>query len=379
MDTSRLTGRFTGLFLASVLAGATGCLQSLPILNRLAPAPVARPETTDSFILRPNGELTSDKEDALSPELRSELENAREAYRREEYDKAERLFGAVADRDKTAPQAVQEAMYYRAECLRLTGHYPKACDTYSALVNKFPSSHYREQCVERMFDIANYWLDETWLEMKEDKERREGKRVVVWPHWFSWEKTKPFFDREGRAVEALEKVRLHDISGPLADQALYRCGVVKMYHENYREAEQYFSQIHARHPESKLAPKSIELAVFCKQMSTGGSSYDGRKAAEARELIQAALRSYPQIAHDKDKREYMEKQQMAIDLQLAEKEFKMAEFYRRVGQYASAYFYYDLVRRRYPKTKYASMAEERWANLREWLERKGEAVPSEGN
>jgi outer membrane protein assembly factor BamD (BamD/ComL family) len=57
----------------------------------------------------------------------------------------------------------------------------------------------------------------------------------------------------------------------------------------------------------------------------------------------------------------------------------MAEFYRRIGQYGSAYFYYDLVRRRYPNTKYAPLAEERWASLREWLERNGEAVPTPVN
>jgi outer membrane protein assembly factor BamD (BamD/ComL family) len=214
--------------------------------------------------------------------------------------------------------------------------------------------------------------------MRENKEVQEGKRWMVMPRWVSFDPSKPILDREGRAIEALEKVRLYDLHGPLADQALYRCGVVKMYHENYREAEMYFSQIHARHPDSKLAPKAIELAVFCKQMSTGGSSYDGRKAVEARELIQAALRSYPQIAHDPAKREYMEKQRQAIDLQQAEKEFKMAEFYRRTEQYPSAYWYYELVRRRYPNTVYAQKAQERWASLKEWLERNGHVVPTSG-
>ena len=345
-------------------------------LNPFTPPP-AGPEMTETFTLTREGNLRRDVDESYTPELRAELERAREAYRREEYSKAERLFGAIADRDKLPPQAVQEALYYRGECLRLTGYYPKACDTYSSLVSKFPQSSFREQCVERMFDIATYWLDDTWQEMRENKEVKEGKRWMVTPRWVSFDPSKPLLDREGRAIEALEKVRLYDLNGPLADQALYRCGVVKMYHENYREAEMYFSQIHLRHPESKLAPKSIELAVFCKQMSTGGSSYDGRKAVEARELIQAALRSYPQIAHDPAKREYMEKQRQAIDLQQAEKEFKMAEFYRRTGQYASAYWYYELVRRRYPNTRYAQDAQERWGSLKTWLEQNGHTVPTE--
>jgi outer membrane protein assembly factor BamD (BamD/ComL family) len=370
-----MTRRLASVLTLTALSG-TGCLSTTGMLNPFAPPP-AGPEMTETFTLTREGNLRRDVDESYTPELRAELERAREAYRREEYSKAERLFGAIADRDKLPPQAVQEALYYRAECLRLTGYYPKACDTYSSLVSKFPQSSFREQCVERMFDIATYWLDDTWQEMRENKEVKDGKRWLVTPRWVSFDPSKPLLDREGRAIEALEKVRLYDLNGPLADQALYRCGVVKMYHENYREAEMYFSQIHLRHPESKLAPKSIELAVFCKQMSTGGSSYDGRKAVEARELIQAALRSYPQIAHDPAKREYMEKQRQAIDLQQAEKEFKMAEFYRRTGQYASAYWYYELVRRRYPNTRFAQDAQERWASLKTWLEQNGHTVPTE--
>ena len=142
-------------------------------------------------------------------------------------------------------------MYYRGECLRLTGHYPRAADVYSGLLNKFPNSPYREQCVQHMFDIANFWLDDTRTEMRAEKERGENKRWFVWPNIFHWEKTKPFLDREGRAIEKLEQVRLHDINGPLADQSLFLCGVVKMYNENYRDADYYFSQIPARHPKAR--------------------------------------------------------------------------------------------------------------------------------
>ena len=300
MDTSPIPRRLASLLVAPLLA-CVGCFSTgLP----WAAAPAADPGI-DSFVLRPDGKLESAPSAAALPaELSRQLEAARDAYRKERYDKAERLFGAIADKDKNPPVAVQEAWYYRAECLRLTGLLPKACDSYAALLNRFPSTGYREQCCQRMYDIACFWLKDTEQEMKEDEERRKGKRWVVVPRWFSTDwNAKPFFDREGRAIEALDRVRLHDITGPLADQALYRCGVVKMYHENYREADHYFSQIHARHPDSKLAAKSIELAVFCKQMSTGGSIYDGRKTAEARKLIQVALSSYPELANDKGKRD----------------------------------------------------------------------------
>jgi outer membrane protein assembly factor BamD (BamD/ComL family) len=330
----------------------------------------------DSLILRTNG-LVPDKapKGGLSPELAARLAQARELFRKQEYDKAEDIFFEIADKDKNPPAAIQEATYYRAECLRLQGHYPKAADLYAGLLNKFPSTPYREQCVQHMFNIANRWLDDTRAEMREEQEKQAGKRWFVWPRYISFEDSKPFLDREGRAIEKLEQVRLHDINGPLADQALFLCGVVKMYNENYRDADQYFTSIYARHPESPLAPKAIELGIQCKHLSTGGSDYDGRKTAEARKMVNVALASYPQLANNKEMRAFLEEQKASIDVQQAEKEFKMAEFYRRTGHPASAYFYYKLVERRYPGTKYAQMAVERWNELREKLEKENGGVP----
>src|SRR5262249_23218816 len=110
------------------------------------------------------------------------------------------------------------------------------------------------------------------------------------------------------------------------------------------------------------------LGIQCKHLSTGGSDYDGRKTAEARKMVTAALYTYPQLGNDKEMRAYLENQMGSINVQQAEKEFKMAEFYRTTGHPGSAYFYYELVRRRYPGTKYAKLAEERWNELRAKIE-----------
>jgi outer membrane protein assembly factor BamD (BamD/ComL family) len=358
------------LLLAGALLAGGGCAWdgfSWRQLNPFEPA-VVDPDT-ETFVLR-GGALVSERAAAtVNDKVATTMACAREHFRREEYDKAESFFGRIAENEKNGAAAVQEAIYFQAECLRLQGYYPKAADLYSSLLSKFPNSGYREQCVQHMFDIANYWLDDTRQQMREDRERREGKRWVVWPRFLSTEKSKPFLDREGRAVEKLEQVRLHDINGPLADEALFMCGVVKMYNENYREADHYFSQIPLRHPESKRAAQATKLAIFCKHMSTGGSDYDGRKAAEARKLIQTAFNSYPELAHSPETRDWLENQQKSIDLQQAEKDYKMGEFYRRTGHPASAYFYYELVQRRYPSTKFAQLARERWDELRGEVEK----------
>src|SRR5579885_569657 len=102
-------------------------------------------------------------------------------------------------------------------------------------------------------------------------------------------------------------------------------------------------------------------------MSTGGSDYDGRKVAEARQLVDTALANYPKLREKKQ--EFLSRQLVGITLQQAEKDWKMAEFYRKQGHPGSAYFYYEIVRRRYPGTKYAELSTQRMWELRAKVEK----------
>src|SRR5262249_4159299 len=154
-----------------------------------------------------------------------------------------------------------------------------------------------------------------------------------------------------------------DITGPLADKALFLAGTVKFYREDYRDADMFFTQLVESHPNSPLRARAIELGIIAKQMGTGGADYDGRKVAEARKLVQGALQSEPTLAHDPEKEKFLTRQLVTCNLQQAEKDFKIAEFYRRTGHPGSAYFYYEIVRRRYPGTKYADEATQQMHDL----------------
>ena len=82
------------------------------------------------------------------------------------------------------------------------------------------------------------------------------------------------------------------------------------------------------------------------------------------------------LANNKEKREFLEKQKRSIDLQQAEQDYKKAEFYRRTGHPGSAYWYYELVQRRYPGTVFADKARDRWSELREEVAREQGIEPS---
>lgn len=298
------------------------------------------------------------------------LAGAHELYRQGDYDKARALFHVVADNPKNPAALAEEARFYEAESLRRLNKYPKAVDTYHRMLQDFPSGGYRELGCQRMFDIANFWLKDTRAEMEASETKKEGFRFPSLKPVVHWEPEKPFIDEEGRALEALENVHLNDPTGPLADKSLFLAGSVKFYREDYREADHYFTQLTELHPNSPLCEKAIELAIISKHLGTGGADYDGRKVAEARQLIDKALRSYPKLANDPDKRKFLSNQLACCTMQQAEKDFKVADFYRRTGHPGSAYFYYEIVRRRYPGTPFADQATQKMWDLRKEVEKK---------
>ena len=346
-----------------------------------------------SVVLRPDGLAEATPSPADGDQ---DLLAAKEVFRRGDYAKAEPMFHTIAenggsgnwwkfdlfgpaepeDKDKNKPKkersvvVAEEARFYEAECLYMQQYYPKAADTYRRMLNDFGSGAHREQACQRLFDIANYWLEDTRTEMEQTREKQAGKRWFVPPHFTHIDKTKPFLDEEGRAIEALETVRYCDINGPLADKALFMIGTVKFFNEDYREADYQFTQLVERHKDSPLRARAAEMAAISKNLCTGGSDYDTRKCAEARDMVPIALASYqameqkePKLAHEKE--EFLRRQLAGITMQQAEKDYKMADFYRRTGRPESAFFLYEVVRRRYAGTKYAEMATEQMHNIRD--------------
>jgi outer membrane protein assembly factor BamD (BamD/ComL family) len=342
-----------------------GC--ALAFLPAIAPAgcksgpPPAPPGPAESLVFHGDKleQVSYTKADSESRKL---LAGAHELFRQKQYNEAEKLFTKIADNKHNGEQVAEEARFYAAEALYRQKKYPKAADTYNQLLTDFPSGAHREPAMKRMFDIANYWLDDTREEMRREREARDGKKLSFeWPTVVHFEETKPFVDERGRAVEKLEQVVYNDLQGPLADEALFLAGSVKFYERDYREADHYFSQLVQFHPNSKFAPKATELAIVAKRMSTGGPDYDARKAAESRNLIFKAQDQYPELAATKS--DFLSRQLASVTMLQAQKDFEVAEFYRRTDHPGAAYFYYDIVRRRYPATPYAPKATQHMQEL----------------
>jgi TolA-binding protein len=350
----RRTGfRFTAVA-AALLAGCT----SLPFKSR------------DSSAAPPDGgpvQQASHTELPGSPVQHDGLAKAEDAYRRDQFEQAEKLFEDIADDQKNRPEVAERARFYQAESLRRQNYYPKAVDVYNKLLNDFPAGLYREQAVGQMYVIAVEWLqpvrDEIAEKAKPEKERKEKSwtdGIVL----VNFDKKLPTFSAEDRALQTLEKVYFSDPTGPNADKALFMLGRVNYERGNYRDASRYFQQIAEAHDRSPLRDEALKLAIISKNNSTGGPQYDARETTEAMRLINGAKATSPSLSREQDGK-FLDQQALMVRYQQAEKDFETAEFYRRTGHPGAAWFYYELVTRRYPGIKpFADQAAARQAELK---------------
>jgi outer membrane protein assembly factor BamD (BamD/ComL family) len=307
-------------------------------------------------------------QDTSPSKVNGELAAAHEQFRQQEYSKAADKFRRISENTANSAAVAEEALYYEAECLRLRGKLTAAEAIYKKQLHEFASGAYKQQGCQRLYDIAVEWLKDTDREMTDYK---EGKSTWIVPASLriNLDSSKPTFDAETRAIQALEVVHYSDITGPLADKALFLAGYVKFYREDYREADHYFTALMQYHKDSKLAPQACELAIVCKTLAAGSADYDGRKLAEARQMIDMAMKSYPELMKDEAGRKKMMDHLYAVTAAQAEKDMGRAAYYERTKHYGSAFYIYQLVQRQYPNTIYATQAAERIDQLKPEMEK----------
>jgi TolA-binding protein len=325
----------------------------------------------------------------IDPGLQQELDTAKRLAQEKKYAEAEKLYHKLmlpgeekswvtslnpfeptmneVVRKKYPRSVYEEALFGEAECQRLQKNYRDAMDTYNKLLANFQSSQYQTRVCQGLFEIADHWLEPTRRQMNEYHEQLEGKRYMVTPALYvHWDKDMPMLDAEGHATAILNTIRLHDIKGPMAEEALFMLGTINFFRKEYKEADTYFSELYREFPNSDKAPRAIKQSVICKQLLTGGTVYDLRPVEESKKLLMKMQGTYPEIAKDE---KWVGDQLKMMNIQQADRDFKIAEFYQRTGHPGSAFFYYELVCRRYPGTDYESKAKQRKEELRGKAER----------
>jgi outer membrane protein assembly factor BamD (BamD/ComL family) len=330
----------------------------------------------------------------MDAKSREELDAAQRLFQNKQYAEAEKLYHQIALGDnarwwdvagifetqdftgknkKMLKSVLEEALFYEAECQRLQKNYRDAETNYSKLLHNLPQSQYTQRACKGLYEIADHWLEPTKVQMAEYHEQLKGNRWFVMPaSYVHLSSDMPFLDAEGRAVNILNTIRMADINGPMGEKALFSLGTINFFRAEYKEADYYYSQLIQHYPNSKDAAKAIKQSVICKQLMTGGTVYDLRTVEESKKLLMTAQGAYPEFGQEKNAK-WIESQLKSMNFQQADRDFKIAEFYQRTGHPGSAYFYYELVCRRYPGTKMATDANERKNELKSTVEREQQA------
>jgi outer membrane protein assembly factor BamD (BamD/ComL family) len=375
---------------------AAGC-SSLPQQSGFVPPwkKAAKPDAPkDSISLTAGRGMISEP---MDPKSRQELDVGRRLFEDGKYAEAERVFHKIASADdvpwwdfglfdrsgqvgaeakwetrrgkKMYQSVLEEAIFYEAECQRLQKNFRGAEETYTKLLVAVPHSQYVQRTCKGMFEIAHVWLKPTKDQMDEYQDQIEGKRWFITPaSYVHFTREMPFLDAEGRAINVLNTIRLHDINGPMGEKALVYLGTINFFRKEYKEADFYFTELYQKYPNSDKAALALKQSIICKQLMTGGTVYDQRTVEESKKLLMVAQGAYPEFNKEENQK-WVEHQLKGINIQQADRDFKIAEFYQRTGHPGSAYFYYELVCRRYPNTTYAAQAQQRKTELRGNAER----------
>jgi outer membrane protein assembly factor BamD (BamD/ComL family) len=265
------------------------------------------------------------------------------------YADARTVYGKLADNSYNPTQLVEKARFKEAECCRMQNKLPEAVATYHRSLQDYPNGVYSRPAANAMFTIAEGWRKDIMP---------EGSSDVKQAGWVPnlTDSTRPRFDSDGVLMKTYEQITEGAPHAECAEKALFWAGYLHYARGQYDEADHFFSQLAEGYPDGKLRQEAVRYAIDAKSRVSGGPYYDGQKSDEALRLIHQVEASDPAYRKDPSKMDWLTKQKMVTRESQAERDFVTAEYYRGRGTYGSAYFYYELVKRRYPGTKWSDKA-----------------------
>jgi TolA-binding protein len=284
-----------------------------------------------------------------------------EEFARAAYAEGERLFiakdySAAADRFEEAvergPHSAieQDAMFMLAESYFFDDRYIKARDAYDALVKEHPNTRYLDTVIDREWSIAQYW--ENYEEYSPD--------WLMTPN--GYDKTRPWLDTVGHAIKTYDNIRLNDPTGPRADDAIMATANIYFQRGRYDDADYHYSLLRTEYPRSEMQFEAHLLGLQAKLRKYQGADYDGAPLEEAKTLVKQ-LRSQFAGRLSNEEKERLRTVEGQLNLEIATRDYNMAEHYDGTKYYGAARYYYAEVIKKYPETDLAKQARDRMAEI----------------
>jgi TolA-binding protein len=268
----------------------------------------------------------------------------------------------------------EDSMFMVAESQFRQRYYSWAQDSYDALLEKYPSTRHMEESTQRLLGIAMYWLNySAESDLNGDIKLAGGAtinpakppkapstpRIPIIPN--ITDSTRPRFDTDGRALQALRSVWLHDAAGSLADDALMVSANHHLRTGDFVEASRLYKLLREQYPDSPHFQDAHLLGAHVTMASYEGAAYDGAPLDEASNLKKVALASFTEMSDE-------ERQRLAREIKKMDEErvgrlWATVEFYKAKRQPESVEVYCLRIVNQFPESKYAEMARKMLASL----------------
>jgi len=275
---------------------------------------------------------------------RSAMEEGKRFFREKNYKTAAGKFATAADRWPDSPLE-EDALFLKSESEFFSDQYPKAHDTIGGLLKKYPNSRHLDTVVSREFAIGRYW----------EKLYSSKPAPPVVPNVSDG--TRPLFDAFGYAIQAYERVRQYDPSGPLADDALMALGNAYFRRGRFEDAAYNYDLLRKEYPNSEHLTNANLLGLQAKMRVYQGSFYDGAPLADAEKIADQTLRQFgDQLGGE---RERVARARAQIAEEKANRDFIIGKYYENRKYYGAARLYYQSVVKEHPGTQVAAQAKVR--------------------
>ncbi len=314
---------------------------------------------------------------AASEKAKAEYQKAQVLYDQKEYKQSEKAFKRIAKKYSNTTMQ-EDAMFMVAESQFMQKRYSWAQDSYDDLLDKYPSSRHVAKSTARLFMIAKTWLDfpdvvtsenvkqvnfedpEGARTLKEPKKRRtDPTRIVpILPNFH--DRSRPVFDTDGRALQALKSIWLNDPTGSLADDALMLAASHHLRNKEYLEADRLYKIIRDEYPKSPHLENAFLIGSHVKLVTYQGGLYDDKPLAEAEKLKKSSLR----IFRDSKNRKRLNDELKKIAEAKAAHEWEQVVYWEKKGRPESVAIYCQVVMDEHPNTKYAEKARKKLAQVR---------------
>ncbi|MFZ5831005.1 MAG: tetratricopeptide repeat protein [Planctomycetota bacterium] len=284
-------------------------------------------------------------------EAKKQFQEGEAHFKQKQWDAAAKKFAVAAER---WPDSLleEDALFMLGESYFFADRYASAHDAYGRLLKEFDNTRYLDTVMERQFAIGRYW----------DQMHTKEQRWPVTPNMT--DKTQPRFDTFNHALEAYQRVRMHDPTGKLADDAIMATANAYFLRERYEDAAYHYDQLRKEYPTSEFQAQAHVLGLQAKLRVYQGPGYDGAPLEDAQKITEVSL---TQFGHELgEERARMEQAANELTEAKAEREWSMGQFYEKKRAYGASRFYYNGLIKEYPRTRHAEMARRRLEEIRDY-------------